>query len=144
MCSDSISLLTAWLEMPLTCHSISEVKSNSLKFFFFCIQVTAADDRRHGAAHLSEWISIPDMIEKVKMRLPEGANVPSAALVRLQFMPRNRNSHTAMTFTERFQVQYKVQVCIIIFLCNVQMWCVLWYRYSRTKIFKISMPVTHF
>lgn len=58
---------------------------------------------------MSAWISIPDMIRKVmKERLPE--DTPSPAPVRLQFMPRNRNSNTAMTFTERFQVQYKIQV----------------------------------
>ncbi len=89
-------------------------------FFTYQFQVTAADERRHGVAHFSEWISLPDLIEKVKARLPEGTKVPSTALVRLQFMPRNRNSHTSMNFTQRFQVQYKIQVwhlLVLILFC---------------------------
>lgn len=62
-------------------------------------------------AHLSEWLSLADMIEKVKERCPEGTEIPSKALVRLQFAPRNKYTQRALSFTGRFQLHYKIQVC---------------------------------
>lgn len=50
---------------------------------------TAADDRRHGESHLSEWLSLEDMIQQAKERCPENTPVPSKSLVRLRFAPRN-------------------------------------------------------
>lgn len=55
-------------------------------------EVTAADDRRHGTAHLSQWLSLEDLIEQVKSKCAEGTRVPSKALVRLQFAPQNPES----------------------------------------------------
>ena len=72
--------------------------------------MTAVDDRRHGIAHLSQWLSLEDLMSKVKARCPEGTVIPSKSLVRLQFAPRNPYTHQALRFTERFQVQYKIQV----------------------------------
>jgi hypothetical protein len=78
------------------------------------MQVTAADERRHGVAHLSEWLSLADMVEKVKERCPDGTDIPSKALVRLQFAPRNKYTQRALSFTGRFQLQYKIQVCALV------------------------------
>ena len=44
-------------------------------------QLTAADDRRHGIAHMSEFISIRDLISKVSVKLPEGTPIPSESTV---------------------------------------------------------------
>lgn len=71
--------------------------------------ITAADDRRHGECHLSEFISLEEMIKKAKLSCPEGTLVPSKSLVRLQFVPRNPYSHTALNFTSKLKVQYKIQ-----------------------------------
>ncbi len=49
----------------------------------------AVDERHHGIAHLSQWLSLEDLMSKVKARCPEGTAIPSKALVRLQFAPRN-------------------------------------------------------
>ena len=51
------------------------------------------------------------MIEKVKERCPEGTETPSKALVRLQFAPRNKYTQRALSFTGKFQLHYKIQVC---------------------------------
>ncbi|XP_052286545.1 uncharacterized protein LOC127882125 isoform X2 [Dreissena polymorpha] len=72
-------------------------------------EVTAADDRRHNTAHLSQWFSVEELIECTKARLPEDTPVPSGSLVRLQFAPKNPFTHRALCFTGRFDVQYKVQ-----------------------------------
>ena len=56
-------------------------------------QVTAADERRHTAlyvaasAHLSEWISLKEIVKKTEELCPLGTLVPSISLVRLQFAP---------------------------------------------------------
>ena len=71
--------------------------------------ISAADDRRHGIAHMSEFISLDEMIMKAKEACPEGSPIPSKSLVRLQFAPRNPYSKVALNFTSRLQVQYKVQ-----------------------------------
>ena len=72
-------------------------------------EYTAADERRHNIAHMSEILSLNDLIRQTKERCPEGTNIPSAALVRLQFTPRNPYSHAALSFTSKIKVQYKVQ-----------------------------------
>lgn len=62
-------------------------------------EYTAADDRRHNISHMSEILSIKDLINQTKERCPHDTLIPSAALVGLQFCPRNPYSHAAMTFT---------------------------------------------
>lgn len=72
-------------------------------------QNTAADDRRHGNAHLSEYISLGDMISKAEETCPVGTPIPSKSLARLQFTPRNPFSHATLNFTSRIKIQYKIQ-----------------------------------
>lgn len=72
-------------------------------------EVTPADDRRHGTAHLSQWLSLEDLIEQVKSKCAEGTRVPSKALVRLQFAPQNPYTRRALNFTSRFELKYKIQ-----------------------------------
>ncbi|KAJ8375335.1 hypothetical protein SKAU_G00059150 [Synaphobranchus kaupii] len=72
-------------------------------------EVTATDERRHGIAHLSQWLSLEDLIEQVKSKCPEGTRVPSKALVRLQFAPQNPYTRRAMNFTSCFELKYKIQ-----------------------------------
>lgn len=71
--------------------------------------ITAADDRRHGVSHLSEFLSIDEMIKKAKAICPDDSPIPSKSLVRLQFAPRNPYAKTAQNFTSRLDVQYKIQ-----------------------------------
>ena len=71
--------------------------------------ITAVDDRRHGIAHLSEFISLDEMIKKTKSACPEGCPIPSKSLIRLQFAPRNPSTKAAQNFTSRLNVQYKIQ-----------------------------------
>lgn len=72
-------------------------------------EVTAADDRRHGHAHLSEWISLEEMVRKAAARCAEGTPIPSKSLVRLQFAPNNPYTRRALNFTSRLSIQYKIQ-----------------------------------
>ena len=48
-------------------------------------EVTAADDHRHGEAHVAPWVSLQDLINQTKERCSDDTKIPSKALVRLQF-----------------------------------------------------------
>lgn len=72
-------------------------------------EVTAADDRRHNVCHMSQWISLKEMIAKAEEKCEKDDLIPSASLVRLQFAPRNPYTHKALNFTSKINVQYKIQ-----------------------------------
>ncbi|KAK0155231.1 hypothetical protein N1851_002422 [Merluccius polli] len=55
------------------------------------------------------WLSLENLIEQVKSKCPEGTRVPSKALVRLQFAPKNPYTQSALNFTSRFELKYKIQ-----------------------------------
>ena len=51
-------------------------------FFFKFLEtivedLTAADNRRHGVAHMSQFLSTSDLIKQVRAWVPEGTNIPS-------------------------------------------------------------------
>ena len=73
-------------------------------------EVMAADERRHGVAHFSEWLSLEELVKRAADLCPPETPIPSKDLVRLQMTPRNRYSHAALNFTSRFPIQYKIQV----------------------------------
>ncbi|CAC5365131.1 unnamed protein product [Mytilus coruscus] len=67
--------------------------NNTFKTFFEALvdkteQNTAADERRHNVCHLSNYISIPDLIHSVSKDLPEGTPIPSESTVLFTFVPK--------------------------------------------------------
>lgn len=62
-----------------------------------------------SALYLPFAISVQDLINLIKARLPEGSAIPSASLVRLQFWPANPYTNAAVKYTGRFHVKYAVQ-----------------------------------
>ena len=71
--------------------------------------LVVVDDRRHSASHMSQWVSIKDLIKKTSARCPENTPVPFKDLVRLQFIPKNPYTRSALNFTSCHQVQLKIQ-----------------------------------
>ena len=64
----------------------SPIPSQSTVVYFplhkICKQMlTAADERRHGTAHMSSFLSICNLIKKVKEYLLEGSPIPSQSTV---------------------------------------------------------------
>lgn len=96
-------------------------------------KVTAADDRRHGEAHLSNWISLQELIDSAAERCPEGTLVPSKTLVRIQFTPRNPYAHSALNFTSRIPVQYKIQKRQLRVSHPDQHFCAAQFKYLKQK-----------
>lgn len=96
-------------------------------------KMTAADDRRHGEAHLSNWISLQELIDSAAERCPEGTLVPSKTLVRIQFTPRNPYAHSALNFTSRIPVQYKIQKRQLRVSHPDQHFCAAQFKYLKQK-----------
>ena len=71
-------------------------------------QLTAADDRRHKIAHMSEFFSVCDLIEKVKARIPEGLPLPSVLTVIHLFVPPNMHTKTAQYCTGKMNLPSNV------------------------------------
>ncbi|KAK3094620.1 hypothetical protein FSP39_004120 [Pinctada imbricata] len=73
-------------------------------------ELKAVDDRRHGlVSHLSVAISVRDLREQISARLPNETPIPSEEWLRLQFMPKNEVFHSAVNYTGRFPLKYKIQ-----------------------------------
>ena len=66
-----------------------------------------ADDRRHCASHMFQWVSITDLVKKTSARCPEKTPIPSKDPVRLQFIPKNPYTRSVLNFTSRLQMQDK-------------------------------------
>ncbi|CAC5421869.1 unnamed protein product [Mytilus coruscus] len=70
----------------------------------------AVDDRRHGTVcHSGIAMSVPDLRKIIKSRLPENVPVPSIKWLFLQFQQRNPYQKSALHFTGRFNLKFKVQ-----------------------------------
>lgn len=72
-------------------------------------EVTVADDRRHGFAHMAQWISLSDMIQQATDNCLSDTSIPSKSLVRLQFALTNPYTKTAMNFTSRLNVNVNIK-----------------------------------
>lgn len=69
----------------------------------------AEDDRRHGAMHLSKFISIPDFHRQVVCECPPGTKIPSQEWLRLQFLPVDPDAASAVHYTGKLEVKFAVQ-----------------------------------
>ena len=72
-------------------------------------QLTAADNRRHGIAHTSEFFSFRDLIEKATARIPEGLPIPSVSTVIHSFAPPNMHAKTAEYYTGEINLKLAIQ-----------------------------------
>ena len=54
------------------------------------------EDRRHSqVVHLAKVVSVRDLREQVTDRCPPDTPIPSEEYIRLQFLPRRKNTKTA-------------------------------------------------
>ena len=72
-------------------------------------QLTAAGDRRHRIAHMSEFFSVRNLIEKVTARIPEGLPIPSVSTVIHSFAPPNMHAKTAQYYTGELNLKLAIQ-----------------------------------
>ena len=106
--------------------------------------VTAADERRHNVSHLSKWISLEHLMKEAQEMCPDGALIPSKSLVRLQFASRNPYLHSALNFTGRIQVQYKIQRCQLRVNHEDQHYCGAQFKYFKEKAVEMASDTVVF
>ena len=75
----------------------------------YLTEQSAVHERRQSNLYLPFAISVRDLTEIIKSRLPDGTPVPSESLIRLQFWPSNPYTSTAVKYSGRYQVKYAVQ-----------------------------------
>ncbi|XP_045159314.2 uncharacterized protein LOC123524857 [Mercenaria mercenaria] len=77
---------------------------------YFEKQLLPVNERRHGnELYLPLAISVEDLKSQVTKQCPPGTPIPSSETIRLQFMPGNPFQKTALRYTGRFNVKFRVQ-----------------------------------
>ena len=80
---------------------------------------TATDDRRHDSTstndnettvvtHLATSLSVQDLYDEVKKRVPEDCPIPSIQWLRLQFWPRKSTAATSKYFSAKLKLKFMV------------------------------------
>ena len=85
-------------------------------------ETTAADERRHGISHMSEFLSICDLIQRVKGRVPNETPIPSEATVLYAFAPPNIHKSSSQYYTGKDQLETchpKTTVASLPFRCTL-------------------------
>ena len=95
-------------------HLNSGRPGDTFKVFFdelikYVDEITAADERRHGVAHMSEFLSLRDMIDQVSKRVPENTPIPSASTVGFAFCPPNMAANSSLNYTGKIQLKHSIQ-----------------------------------
>ena len=70
---------------------------------------TAADEGWHGISHMSQFISICDLIAHVKAKLPKDTPIPSEATVLYSFAPPNMFSKSSQYYTGKINLKHAIQ-----------------------------------
>lgn len=77
---------------------------------YFEEQNLQVQERRHGnELYLPLAISIEDLQSQIKKRIPPNTPVPNVETIRLQFQPNNQFQKTALKYSGRFNVKFRVQ-----------------------------------
>ena len=94
-------------------------------------QITAAEDRRHGVSHMSEFWSIRDLINQVKEKISEGSPIPSASTVFHFFAPPNMYAKTSQYYTGKTDPKFVVQHRQLCAYHTDAHWCSALFRYLQ-------------
>ena len=94
-------------------------------------QITTADDRRHGVSHMSEYLSIRDLINQVKERIPEDSPIPSVSTVIYSFAAPNMYAKTVQYYTGKTNLTFVVQRHQLHAYHTDAHWCYALFRYFR-------------
>ena len=71
--------------------------------------IAAADERRHGVAHMSQFLSVRDLIEQVSADLPAETPIPSESTVLFAFVPNNAYRASAKFYKSKINLKFKIQ-----------------------------------
>jgi hypothetical protein len=106
---------------------------------YFDEQVMHVHERRKdGELYLPLCISIEDLREEVKKRLADNIPVPSAESLRLQFTPTNQFSKTALKYSSRLNVKFRVQTRLARVHHQDAHYVAAYYKYLKNFCVKFS------
>ena len=72
------------------------------------LPAASEERRKNNSLYLPLAISVRDLINKVEEANP-GIKIPTESWVLLQFTPKDRSRHTALNYTSKFDIVYKMQ-----------------------------------
>ena len=123
---------------PCNWHATSKQRLTQgyIRFFFKELEaivedLTATDERRHGVAHLSQFLSISDLMKQVKPRVPEGTNIPLESTVIYAFAPPTMYKKTSQYYNGHVQLKHAIQRRQLRAFHTDAHWCVALYWYLR-------------
>ena len=130
------------LIVDLQIHANKGRPSNTFKTFFNAMEkkvdeIAAVDERRHGVAHLSKFISLRDMIEQVTNECPEWTLIPSETTILFAFTPKNVFVNTAKLYKGCFALIFKVQSRQLQASHVDAHYCAAQFRYMREYTIKL-------
>ena len=77
---------------------------------YFDEQLLQVNERRHGEElNLPMAISIEELRDQISERVPEGTPIPCSETVRLQFQPNSTFQKTALKYSGRFNLKFRVR-----------------------------------
>ena len=105
-------------------------------------EIAAADERRHQVEHLSEFISVKDLIQQVKANLPENTPIPSESTVLFSFVPKNAHRKAAKLYKSKVPLQFKIQSRQLRSSHQDDHYCAALFKYIRQYAVKFKKLVS--
>ena len=94
-------------------------------------QFVAADERRHGVAHMSDYLSIRNLREQVAKNLPDGTPIPSESTIIHSFAPPNMYAKSSQYYIRRISLRFTIQRRQLRAYHTDAHWCNTLFRYIR-------------
>ena len=107
-------------------------------------EIAAADERRHQVEHLSEFISVKDLIQQVKADLPENTPIPRESTVLFSFVPKNAHRKAAKLYKSKVPLQFKIQSRQLRSSHQDDHYCAALFKYIRQYAVKFKKLVSFF
>lgn len=104
--------------------------------------LVAADERRHNIEHISKYISVRDLIEQVRSKLPEGIPIPSESTVLFAFVPKNAHNNVAKLYKGRIPLRLKVQTRQLRTSPQDEHYCAAMFKYIKQYAIKVHDDCT--
>lgn len=98
--------------------------------------LVAADERRHNIEHISKYISVRDLIEQVRSKLPEEIPIPSESTVLFAFVPKNAHINVAKLYKGGIPLRLKVQTRQLRTSHQDEHYCAAMFKYSKQYAIK--------
>lgn len=104
--------------------------------------ITAAEERRHNVCHISEYISISDLIRDVSKDLPDNTLIPCISTVLFSLVPKYSYCKSSKWYTSKVPLQFKIQTCQLQSSHVDEHYCCAIFKYMRQYAMEFKDLVT--